>query len=39
LAKQTRADTVGSLTTKELTPFFKTLTTLKENLLKANLPE
>jgi len=35
-AAQTRADAAGALTSKELIPFFTTLTTLKENLLKAD---
>jgi len=39
LAKQTRVDAAGSLTAKELTTFFNTLTTLKENLLKADSQE
>jgi DNA-binding MarR family transcriptional regulator len=36
LAQQTRVDAVGSLTQKELTEFFNTLTAMKENLLRVD---
>jgi len=36
LAAQTRIDATGALTTRELSSFFTTLKTMKENLLKAD---